>query len=125
MIIRNLDRDGDILFGQGKQNYLVNNEAIALNIKTRLLSFLNNCVWDMTSGIDWFTFLRKPGNQTQITLAVRATILKSFGVVKINNLSVNFNGRKLSLSYNIDTIFTSNFSAQLQNLQEMLLNANF
>lgn len=123
MIIRNLDSDGDMTFGQGKQNYLTGQNAIALNIKTRLLCFLNNCVWDMASGIDWFTYLRKPGYKNQIVLAVKSVILQSFGVVKVNQVSVSALGvqpRSLALSYNVTTVYSSNFSAELSNLQEMI-----
>ncbi len=124
MIIRALDSNGDITFGQGQQNYLVNQSALALNIQTRLLSFLNNCVWDMSSGIDWFTYLRQPNNQNQIIISVRTCLLQSFGVLKVNTVNVNVVGRHIALAYNVTTIYTSNFSAVLQNLEELLLNAN-
>jgi hypothetical protein len=124
VIIRALDSNGDITFGQGQQNYLVNQSALALNIQTRLLSFLNNCVWDMSSGIDWFTYLRQPNNQNQIIISVRTCLLQSFGVLKVNTVNVNVVGRHIALAYNVTTIYTSNFSAVLQNLEELLLNAN-
>jgi hypothetical protein len=122
MIMRNLDINGDIVFGNGIQDYLTTQNAIALNIKTRLLSFLNNCVWDMTSGIDWFTYLRQPGYQVQITLAVKRVILQSYGVIKINSASVSITGRSISLAYNINTIYTSNFIAELVNLENVIFN---
>lgn len=122
MIIRALDSDGDMTFGKGKQNYLTGQDAIAENIKTRLLCFLNDCVWDMSTGIDWFTYLRRPGNQDRITLAVRNTLIKSYGVLRINSVSVNVSNRKLFIAYNINTIFTSNFAATLHNFEHLLLN---
>ena len=122
MIIRAIDTNGDITFGLGVQNYLTGQQAIALNIKTRILSFLNNCVWDMQSGIDWFTFLKQSANAAQVQLAVKAVILQSYGVISVNNVSVNTSGRNISLSYNINTIYTSNFSATLSNIATLAAN---
>ncbi len=116
MIIRALDKNGDWTFGQGKQNYLSGQQAIAQNIKTRLLCFLNNCPWDMAAGIDWITLLGKTNTATQIQLNVRTRLLQSFGVLRINTLSVSFRNRELSLAFNIDTIFTKNFTQQLQKI---------
>ena len=122
MIIRALDSNGDITFGLGCQNYLTGQAAIALNIKTRILSFLNNCVWDMQAGIDWFTFLKQTANAAQVELAVKATILQSYGVISVNSVSVSTTGRNISLSYNINTIFTSNFAATLNNIATLATN---
>lgn len=116
MIIRALDSNGDWTFGQGKQNYLSGQKAIAQNIQTRILCFLNNCPWDMAAGIDWITLLGKTNTATQIQLNVRTRLLQSFGVLRINTLSVSFVNRRLSLSYNIDTIYTDNFTQELQNI---------
>lgn len=124
MRIRALDANGDITFGQGQQNYLTGQAAIGLNIKTRLLSFLNNCFWAMGAGIDWFTFLSGGNTAPQIQIAVTAIIAQSFGVISVNNVFVTVNPktRSVSLSYNVVTIYTSNFEAQLSNLEQLLLN---
>jgi hypothetical protein len=124
MIIRALDSNGDITFGQGTQNYLNGQAAIGLNIQTRLKSFLNNCFWAMGAGIDWFTLLGGGNTSTQIQLAVIAVIAQSYGVVSVNNVSasVNLQNRSTSVAYNAVTIYTSNFSAQLNNIEQLLLN---
>lgn len=122
MIIRALDANGDITFGQGKQNYLTGQVAVGQNIKTRLLCFLNNCYWAMSFGIDWFTFLGGGNTKVQIQLSVTAMIAQSYGVVNINNVSVDVVGRSYQSSYNINTIFTQNFEAQLANIENILVN---
>ncbi len=114
MIIRALDGDHDWTFGKGKQSYLNNAKAIAQNIDTRLLCFLNDCFFDMTSGIDWFRLLGSKGTQAEIILSVRAVILQSYGVAKVNKINATLSGRALLMQYNIDTIFTSQFSQNLE-----------
>lgn len=114
MIFRNLV-DGDWTFGKGKENYLFAQNAISMNIKTRLLSFLNDCFFDMGAGIDWFTYLGVPNKSDEIILRSRVIILQSYGVVKINSLVNQLSStRQLSLEYNIDTIYTQNFKQQLE-----------
>ena len=116
MIIRAIDTLGDWTFGKGKQNYLKTDQAIAENIQTRLLCFFHDCFFDYTSGIDWVRLLGTPGTKTEITLSCRGVILQSYGVTSMNSISVSVdsNRRILNLIYNINTIFTRNFSVIFQ-----------
>ena len=114
MIIRGLDSNGDWQFGLGLQNYLRDQNAVSLNIKTRLLSFFNNCFFDLESGIDWFLLLGTRNTETELKLQCRSVILQSYGVIKINSFSSSIQDRGAILQYNIDTIFTSSFSQNLE-----------
>lgn len=116
MIIRSIDGTQDWQFGQGKQNYKTNQAAIAENIQTRLMSFLNDCWFDLGAGIDWFRLLGTPGTKEEIVLTCRSKILLSYGVLRVNDVSllIDSNKRSLTLSMNIDTIFTNNFLQSLE-----------
>lgn len=116
MLMRALDGNGDWTFGQGKQNYLAGQQAVAQNVSTRLKSFKNNCFFDMNAGIDWMTYLGFLGQEQAIVLNVRAIILQSFGIVSVNSVVNNFNrnSRNLVLTYSANSIFTSNFTQNLQ-----------
>ena len=120
MIIRALTPQGDWTFGAGKANYNIAQLAVMENIQTRLYCFLNNCFFDMMSGMNWFTLLSTPGTEQQIILTARAIILQSYGVVNVSAMSVAFdeNKRSLILQFKINTVFTSNamltFSMNLQ-----------
>ena len=123
IIIRALDSLGDWTFGLGKQNYLSTQKAINLNIQTRLLEFLNNAFWNMDAGMDWTRLLGTPGTKQEITLSSRSIILNSYGVNSVNSISIVYSRstRNIILSYNINTIYTSNFNAELQvNLAQLL-----
>lgn len=110
MIIRALDGDHDWKLGKGKQDYLTNDNAIAENIQTRLLSMLNDCYFDLGAGVDWIRLLSTKNTKQEIILSCKAIILASFGVVRVNNITPVLNGRDLTLNYNIDTIFTRQLS---------------
>ena len=116
MIIRALTPSHDWTFGQGQQNYLTNQNAIIENINTRLLSFVNDCFFDLTTAVDWFRLLGSKATQQEIILTCRATILASYGVIRVNsvNITTQRTSRNLVLSYNCDTIFTKNSLQQLE-----------
>ena len=117
MIIRALDTLWDFTFGKGKSNYLTKDLAIAENIKTKLLSFYKDCFFDTEAGVDWFRLLGTLGqisNKAEILLRTRAIILGCYGVVRIVSLTSSVSGRALSISYTIDTIYTSAFTQSLE-----------
>lgn len=110
MIFRALDASGDWTLGQGVQNYLRDEDAIELNIKTRLKSFLGDCFWAVEFGIDWFELLgaKNPAAQAAIVLATRLMIAESYGVVRINSVTAGTDRttRRVTVTYNIDTIYS-------------------
>ena len=117
MIFRGLDSNGDWQFGQGLQSYVSGEAAIGLNIKTRLLSFLGNCFFDMLAGINWFIYFGTPGQQQQILLSVKAVILQSYGVTKVNNVTLNeLSNGSMILTFNIFDLYSPStpYSQSLQ-----------
>lgn len=116
MIIRALTTDHDWTFGKGSENYLAGQLAIAENVQTRLLSFLNDCFFDMGAGIDWFTYLGLPNKSNEIVLRARAVILQSYGVVSVGNILLNTTtaSRSALLTYTINTIYTQNYTENLE-----------
>lgn len=116
MIIRSLSANHDWQFGQGIQSYATDQNAIIENINTRLLSFKGNCFFDLGTAIDWFRLLGSKSTKQEIILNVRATILASYGVIRVNNIGINFqrNSRNIVLNYNCDTIFSKDTLQQVE-----------
>lgn len=107
MIVRGIDIGGDWNFGKGRNDYLSNNAAIAQSIATRLRSFLGDCFFDGTAGLDWFRLLGSK-DTVALNLAVRATILNTREVTRLNELSIINNAeRNLALSYEVNTAIGS------------------
>lgn len=106
MITRSIDNSGDWNYGQGIQDYLSGNLAIAQNIDTRLSSFLGNCFFAVNDGLDWNNLLNK-NNQTSINLAVSACILNTAGVTGIRQLLVNVSSqRNITVKYQVQTVYS-------------------
>jgi hypothetical protein len=118
MIFRAIDGSGDWQFGQGRQNYLRGDDAVALNIATRLRCFFGDCFWATDFGVDWWNLLgsRNPSAQVNVILQTRTMIAKSFGVVRINSVEAVTDRvtRKLRVEYNVDTIFSRGLAGSVQ-----------
>ena len=111
MKIRKLTALNDWSFGAGIQNYATDQIAVAENIQTRVLSWFGNCFFALQEGIDYRNLLDK-NQQVNLELAVKETILKSYGVIGIKTLSsvLDTKTRKLTIQYSIDTIFGKLFA---------------
>lgn len=108
MIVRALDGGGDWTFGNGISNYNTFNQAIAQSLQTELSTFLGECFFNTSVGVDWWNLLGYK-NQNAIQLQVSNIILNSFGVIGINSLNFNLNSsRNLQILYDVATIYTGN-----------------
>lgn len=114
MIIRNLDANHDWTFGSGLGNYISNDAAIGLNINTRLLSWLNDCFFDMNAGIDWLNRLGSKNQQNLLDIDLRRLILQSYGVQGIVTFSTSLIGRVFNASYTVNTIFSQAYTNSLE-----------
>jgi hypothetical protein len=103
MRFRGLDNDGDWVFGKGRNSYLTGNEALMMNIKTRLLSFLNDCFFDTDAGIDWWNLLGEKDHKS-ILASVQRVVLRSSNVKKIVDIQYNLNRytRKFSITLTVE-----------------------
>ncbi len=120
MSIRALDSNGDWVYGIGLSAYLTGNSEVAESIRTRLLSFLGDCFFDLGAGIDWFGFLGSK-NQIGLNLAISSVILNTPNVTGIKQISVNLNDatRLFSVAYQVQTtysVLSSSFQYDLNGL---------
>ena len=110
MIIRNLDSTGDWLFGHSLSDYLYDEAAIELNVKTKLQEWQGNCYFSMLSGIDWINLLGK-GKLNSLLLSLKTLMLSCYGVINVNYISVSNISRNYTITYSIDTVYGLNFQS--------------
>ena len=116
MTFRALDNNHDWTFGAGTANYVSANDEIALNLKTRLLSFWNNCFFDLEAGIDWFGLLEY-NQQENLQDAINAVIIETEGITAINDIQVVMrSGRNVNITYDVKTIYKTNYKDEIQGL---------
>lgn len=105
------------MFGQGIGSYAKESAALALDIAARIRSRKSNCFFAPNDGIDYLN-LNEKGKQKDFIRAVSNTIMQTDGVVKINsvNTSTDPKTRRASLTYDIQTIFTTSFVATINDI---------
>lgn len=114
MKFRALDANGDWTFGNGVQNYLTNQDAVAIDIKTALQIFSGEVFWAVDFGVDWWNLIGSR-DQVSILLQTRSIISSRDGVIRIKNVTAALNAaRRLSLSYSVDTVFSRNINGSVQ-----------
>lgn len=115
MIIRKIDASNDWDFGHGLSDYAKDDNAIAENIQTRLLSWVGDCFFAIQEGVDWRQRL-DIGQQQELKDELQSVILQSFGVMAINSFTLVFDGvtRVALITYNIQTIFSPSFQTVIR-----------
>jgi len=108
-MVRAIDINNDWTFGKGKNDYLLNNLAVAQLVKTNLQSFVGDCFFSLGDGVDWWSLL---GAKNQITLqiAITAVIMNTEGVLSLASpvqVSLNHSTRIFSVTYSVNTAYTN------------------
>ena len=84
MLIRKNDENNEWIFGRGRNDYIKNEDALKQNLKTRILSWKNDCFFDLQAGVDWNNYL-DIGTKFFLDQNVKQVILQTPDVIKINS----------------------------------------
>jgi len=113
MIFRNLKEDHDGTFGKGRQNFAQQNDAIGLNIKTRILSWVGDCFFDQKAGIDWNNRLGRKDQRGLLELDLKRLIMQSRDVTGITFFDTIENDRNFDAYYSVNTIYSKDYKDSL------------
>lgn len=115
MQIHRLDAEGDWSYGNGKFDLLQDDDAIILNINTRLNEWIGDCFFSVQSGVDWYNGLDR-GTKVYLDNRIKEVITESYGVVQLLDFTsaLNIKTRKLTVTYNITTIFSNSVKRQIE-----------
>lgn len=90
--VRALSPTGDMTFGQGSGNYLVDSSAAVCQIlKTQLSLWQGEWFLNLSAGIPYLSKIAGYGNLTMGALILKQAALGVPGVININDWSVTFN----------------------------------
>jgi hypothetical protein len=113
VIIRNLDSLGDWRFGKGLQSYARDEQAVEVNVATRLRSWIGDCFFALQDGIDWRSRL-DIGQEEALKEELKACILQSYGVVSVDSVTLTKDAdRRVIVAYQMSTIFGQGFTGAL------------
>ena len=101
MSVRRLDKNRDWTFGQGKNNYANNSEAVAQTVQAVLLSFKGDWFLNAEHGIAWFDLMGRNVDLNQIKSELTSTVLNVVGVKKITDYKADLNRETRNLTVTI------------------------
>lgn len=110
MKIRNLDKDSDWAFGKSKSNYITGNAGVALNIKTKLLEWKNDCFFNLPAGIDWRTRMGMKKQKELLDEDIKNIIVGVDEVITLNEFESYVEEREYTLRFNITTIYSESYT---------------
>lgn len=104
MRYRRIDADGDMTFGGGAANFLVDSpEAVAQAVLTRLRLMSGEWFFDSAEGTPYATEILGERTRSTYDLAIQERILGTEGVTSIATYSSSMDGRALTVEATIDT----------------------
>lgn len=109
MKYRKLDSKGDYSFGSGLTDFLSGKDAIAQAIKTKILLFYGEWWEQIDDGIPMFQSILGAYDTDTVKLAANRLLIERIrqveGVTNVSEAKTDVYGRKLYLSYRVDTIY--------------------
>lgn len=108
MRVRAVDKNGDMTFGFGAQNFLIDNvQLVKQKILTGLLLWQGQFFLDTSAGMPWQTKVLGFSQQSIYDAAIRQQIRSTKGVTGITQYSSSFisSTRVLSVTVTVSTLF--------------------
>ncbi len=108
MRVRTLDENGDMTWGFGSQNFLVDSvQLVKQKILTGLRLFQGEFFLDTTAGMPWDSQVLGVGTRALYDTAIQRQILSTKGVTGITSYSSSFNPktRNLNVTVQVTTQF--------------------
>ena len=107
MIIRRNDENNDWTFGYSQVEYLTESNAIALDIKTDLQEWKNNCIFAMDKGIDYKIRLGYKGQKNLLDMDIKKIITDNENVVSLNSFESTVNDREYTATFSYTDIYSN------------------
>lgn len=115
--VRALSPTGDMTFGQGSANYLVDSpQAVAQIVQTTLKLWRGEWFLALNAGVPYMTQVVGRVNSSVASMVLQDAVLAVPGVVNVGNVTVQLNNqtRQLSVTFqNVQTIFASSPITQI------------
>lgn len=109
MRARKLDKNGDYVFGNGENNYLLGLDAVAQTVRTRLLLLYQEWWEDQEDGTLLFQSIigkaATPDNKQAADLVIRSRILSTPGVIGITAFESRIDRRNYTVAATLDTAY--------------------
>lgn len=105
---RALDANNDIFLQRRQIHTVTGGAQVVQNVRSRLLFYLGECVWDTTAGVPYFQqIFTKPMNLPQTEALLKREIIQTVGVSKLLDFRMYYDNttRQLTVKYEAETTY--------------------
>ena len=107
MLIRNVSKNWDWQFGNGKTDYVRNEYAVILDIKMRLKEWYGDCFFALQKGIPWQERLGSFNQKELLDKDILNTIQNTEGVLNVFDFISSTDGRHYHAQCNVYTRYST------------------
>lgn len=105
MRVRTLDSNWDWSFGKSRQCYASGSLATAYDVKQKILSWYNDCYFDMLAGIDYKNLLGKKGGKAEIDASIQKIIAVQPDIIELTHFESSVDNRTYSAIIRFRTVY--------------------
>ncbi len=111
MIGRALDSNNDLVVSSGSLKTVEQGAEVVQHVRSRLLFYLEEWFLDLDAGVPYFQeIFTKPANLANIESIFKTKILRTPGVERLTDFSMDYQGgsqRRLTVAFSAETIYGS------------------
>lgn len=113
MLFRYLDSNWDWNFGKGIGCYSGDTQAIAFDVKSKILSWVNDCFFAMEDGIDWQNILGSKDKKKQLDMDIKQTIIEEDGITELTFFESEISDRIYHCTVRFKTIYNETIEVKI------------
>ena len=105
MKTRIVDKNWDFVFGRGNQDYANEALSVAYSVKMKVLSWLGDCFFDSTAGIDWKNILGSKNTKEKADNSIRDIVLGDDEITELVYFDSEVVDRKYICTIRFKTVY--------------------
>lgn len=113
MRFRALDSNWDWKFGKGIGSYSGDVQAIAYDVKSKILSWVGDCFFAMEDGIDWKNILGTKDGKEQLDTSIKQIIKDEENITDITFFESTISGRVYHCTVRFKTIYNETIEVKI------------
>lgn len=105
MKTRAVDGNWDWKMGKCLQDYTIGSLSVAYTVKMKVQSWLGDCFFDATAGIDWKNILGAKNTKEQADVSIKDIILAEPEIVELTFFESSVEDRKYTCTMRFKTVY--------------------
>lgn len=113
MRFRTFDGNSDWRFGRGQNDYATDSNAIAYDLKSKILSWYGDCFFAMEEGLDWKNILGSKNGKEALDKGIKQIIALEEGVIELTYFDSSLVGRDYHCTARVKTEYNETIEVKI------------